>query len=153
MAEIKFKYKSFSDFMNEKSANTDISHSSSVQENQKIYDLTGCKDDVILERFHQYIDAEYESSESNEERFYAGITCNVEENLRRHNIQSYIFCAKVDSYEVASRIEQLLHDKYGVYIGKLGGDSAGRGGNDGSDGEPESNIVYLAQRDKANFKE
>ncbi len=117
-------------------------------------DYSNLSEDEIVELFHNYMMGKYKSGNKGmADLFYVGITCDIQQNLFRHNISSYLLCARVASYEVASRIEQLLHDKYGVYIGKLGEDSAGRGGNDGSDGKPESNIVYLAQRDHPDFKD
>ena len=110
-------------------------------------DYKNASDEIILQVFEHFKNLLHEGGKTFDEEFYGGITNNIPKNLRRHNIENYIVCVEVDSFDTAKRIEGLLHSKLGFYIGENEDSSAGRGG------KPDSTIVYMAQRDTPGFKD
>ena len=69
--------------------------------------------------------------------YYCGITNNVEENLRRHNIAQYLVACRCDNANIAAEVERLLHDT-GFDTGNT--DVPGNGGTD------DSVIVYMYKK-------
>ncbi len=110
-------------------------------------DYTKASDKEILELFKNYKNSHHKEGKTLDTEFYGGITNDIPSNLRRHNIEKYIVCVEVDSYDTAKRIEGLLYSDLGFYIGKNEEGSAGRGG------KSDSTIVYMAKRDESGFKE
>lgn len=110
-------------------------------------DFSEKTDDEILDFFKKLRLLHHQSGITHDLEFYAGITNDIPQNLSRHNIDSYLGCVKVDSFETAKRIEGLLNTELGFYIGKKEESSAGRGGTQ------DSTIVYLAKRDTKGFKD
>jgi len=108
-------------------------------------DMKKSSDERILSHFRALINTHYCPRYSMDQQFYGGITKDIESNLDRHNIAMYLGCIEVDSYKTAERIERLLHDELGVFIGVRGSSSAGNGGDE------DSTIVYLADRKDPNF--
>ena len=123
------------------------------QENKRLLELNTPKDctdyseDEIIELFRHYKNSLHKEGKDIKEEFYGGITNNILTNLRRHNIEQYIICVEVDSFDTAKRIEGLLCSRLGFFIGEYEEESAGRGGTD------DSTIVYMAQRDASAFKD
>lgn len=110
-------------------------------------DMKHSSDDEILNHFRMLINTNYRPQYSYGEQFYGGITKDIPSNLNRHNIDMYLGCVEVNTFDTAKRIEGLLHDKFGVFIGLNGSSSAGNGGDD------DSTIVYLADRKAPGFKD
>lgn len=110
-------------------------------------DYTKASDEAILEIFENYRNLLHKGSKTFDQEFYGGITNNIPSNLRRHNIEKYIVCVEVDSFDTVKRIEGLLCSKLGFYIGKNEEGSAGRGG------DADSTIVYMAKRDEPGFED
>lgn len=110
-------------------------------------DYTGCSDEKIIEIFRYYKNLFHKEGKNTKDEFYGGITNDIPSNLRRHNIQRYIICVEVESFDTAKRIEGLLCSELGFFIGEYKEGSAGRGGTD------DSTIVYMAQRDAFGFKD
>lgn len=139
---IKFKPKDLTDYLKNLIPDSNFPH-----------DFTNRKDKDIIEYFRKVI-VDNDKGVDREKKFYGGITNDIDKNLARHNIKSYLGCVSVDSYETAKRIEGLLHSELGVFIGKNEEGSAGRGGNDGEeDPDKESRIVYLADRLSSGFRD
>jgi hypothetical protein len=110
-------------------------------------DMKTASEDAILQYFRQLTIMHCDPRLTNQEKFYGGITNDIPSNLSRHNIKSYLGCVDVGTPERATDIEALLNSKLGVFIGKDGIESAGRGITD------DSTIVYLADRAQDNFKD
>lgn len=110
-------------------------------------DCSEFNDEAIIDVFRCNKNAYHKEGKTIDEEFYGGITNDIPSNLRRHNIETYIVCVKVDSFETAKRIEGLLYSKLGFFIGENEEESAGRGG------ASDSNIVYMAKRDEPGFKD
>jgi hypothetical protein len=108
---------------------------------QKVLDGTKLSDDGIIAYLHSVI-LTFKLSNTSAE-IYGGITGNIAANLSRHNITEYITCVLVDSFDIAARIEQRLHNELGCYIGKNG--QGGKGGNE------DSKYVYIVQRNQVGF--
>lgn len=112
---------------------------------QNVIDCKKKSNEDIISHFKSIINIHYDPSVTVEDKFYGGITNDIEANLNRHKISGYLTCVEVDSYDTAKTIERLLHTELGVYIGKKEEGSAGRGGNE------DSTIVYLADRKSRDF--
>lgn len=68
--------------------------------------------------------------------FYCGITNNIENNLRRHDIDGYTTCVECASFDVSSEVEAKLGEQ-GFDIGNANNPAGNGGAND-------STIVYMA---------
>lgn len=110
-----------------------------------VIDFKRKSNEEIISHFKSIVAIHYDPSVTIEDKFYGGITNDIEANLNRHRISDYLTCVEVDSYDTAKTIEGLLHTELGVYIGKNEESSAGRGGKE------NSTIVYLADRKSKGF--
>lgn len=99
-----------------------------------IKDYSAYDADFIVELFGQQIKMDQQNAAPKDYRkmetslkscYYGGITNNIPQNLSRHHIDKYIFCAFVDSFDTAREVEKAMDDKLGIFIGVRGKDSAG----------------------------
>lgn len=72
--------------------------------------------------------------------YYCGITCDIENNMRRHNIKGYTACVECGSFEVSSKVEAKLGEK--------GFDIGNPSNPEGNGGTEDSTIVYMAFKER-----
>lgn len=70
--------------------------------------------------------------------FYCGITNSIPDNLNRHSIKGYYFCANCASKDVAGKVEAKL--------GEMGFDIGDSLNPEGNGGAENSTIVYMAYK-------
>lgn len=118
---------------------------SDIEKTHNVVDFSKAGDDKIIAHFKQVISNNYVPGKTLKQKFYGGITNDIPTNLSRHGIEKYLACIKVESAERAAQVEQLLHDKLQIYIGKTA--TGGRGKAD------DSKYIYIADRSLPGFQD
>lgn len=102
-------------------------------------DMATSSVDEIVNRFNfEYLNIVDLDKDPNKMDFYCGITSNIEDNLKRHNVKGYAVCVLCKSYEIASEVEKKL--------GEMGFD-IGNPPHKGNGGNPDSCIVYMIEKE------
>lgn len=113
---------------------------STINKTTEPVDMTFFSVDVIANHFYNLFNINLlQEPDLRRDDFYCGITNNIPNNLSRHSIKGYFFCAYCASKDIAGQVEAKL--------GEMGfdiGEALNPAGNGGAD---DSTIVYMAYKE------
>lgn len=100
--------------------------------------MTDSSIDAIVQYFRfEYLHTVDLDNDPDKMDFYCGITNNIADNLKRHNVDGYTACVLCKSFEIASEVEKKL--------GEMGFD-IGNPPHEGNGGKDDSCIVYMIEK-------
>lgn len=107
-------------------------------------DFTNSSIEEIVNYFDMVYLFEYMINKSKRKDFYCGITNNIKDNLKRHNVYSYTACVDCSSFDISSKVEKRLS--------QLGFDIGNPYNPSGNGGVDDSTIVYMLKKE-GSFKQ
>ena len=113
---------------------------STINKTTEPVDMSSFSVDVIAEHFYNLFSiCLLQEPDLKRGDFYCGITNSITDNLYRHSIKGYFFCADCASLEVAGKVEEKL--------GEMGFDIGNPKNTEGNGGAEDSTIVYMAYKE------